>query len=111
MKKLNVLWTTEEKDVALRMIFIYLMDAKGMGWYDEIDLIIWGPSARLVASDRQVQKELDFLIQSGIKVMACEGCTQAYKVTEKLRELGITVKFMGEPLTSVLHSDEKLITF
>lgn len=111
MKKLNVLWTTAEKDVAIRMIFIYLMDAKGMGWFDEIDLIIWGPSAKLVAQDKQVQQELDFLMQSGINVIACEGCTQAYKVTDQLRALGINVKFMGEPLTSILHSDEKLITF
>jgi hypothetical protein len=111
MKKLNVLWTTGERDVAIRMIFIYLMDAKGMGWFDEIDLIIWGPSANLVAQDRQVQKELDFIMQSGINVIACEGCTQAYGVTDQLRALGITVKFMGEPLTAILHGDEKLITF
>src|SRR5512133_1812271 len=111
MKKLNVLWTTAEKDVAMRMIFIYLMDAKGMGWYDEIDLIIWGPSARLVAEDKQIQKELDFIMQSGINVEACEGCTQAYGVTEQLRALGITVRFMGEPLTAILHSDDRLVTF
>ncbi len=111
MKKLNVLWTTAEKDVAMRMIFIYLMDAKSMGWYDEITLIIWGPSARLVAEDKQVQQELDFLMQSGIEVTACQGCTEAYKITEDLRALGIDVKFMGEPLTRVLHSDDRLVTF
>jgi hypothetical protein len=111
MKKLNVLWTTGEKDVAMRMIFIYLMDAKGMGWYDEIHLIIWGPSAKLVAEDKQIQKELDFIMQSGITVDACEGCTQAYGVTDHLRSLGINVRFMGEPLTAILHSDDRLITF
>jgi hypothetical protein len=111
MKKLNVLWTTGEKDVAIRMIFIYLMDAKGMGWYDEIDLIIWGPSAKLVAEDSQVQKELDFIMQSGIRVEACQGCTQAYGVTDKLLSLGINVRFMGEPLTTILHSNDRLITF
>jgi hypothetical protein len=111
MKKLNVLWTTGEKEVALRMIFIYLMDAKSMGWYDEITLIIWGPSARLVAGDQVIQKELDFLLQSGINVEACQGCTEAYKVTDKIRALGITVRFMGEPLTEILHSEDRLITF
>lgn len=111
MKKLNVLWTTSEKDVAMRMIFIYLMDAKGMGWYDEIDLIIWGPSAKLLAEDKQVQKELDFIQQSGINVEACQGCTEAYGVTDQLRALGINVRFMGEPLTALLHSDDRLITF
>jgi hypothetical protein len=111
MKKLHVLWTTSERDVALRMIFIYLMDAKSMGWWDEINLIIWGPSAKLVAEDRQIQQELDYILQSGIIVEACEGCTQAYGVTEKIRALGINVKFMGEPLTQYLHSGDKLITF
>jgi hypothetical protein len=111
MKKLNVLWTTAEKDVALRMVFIYVMDAKAMGWFDEITLIIWGPSAKLLAEDQLVQRELDFILQSGIQVIACQGCTEAYKVTEQLQNMGIDVKYMGDPLTRILHSDEKLITF
>ncbi len=111
MKKLHVLWTTGERDVALRMIFVYLMNAKSMGWYEEIHLIIWGPSARLVAEDKLIQQELDYLLQSGINVEACEGCTKAYNITEKIRSLGITVRYMGEPLTAILHADEKLITF
>jgi hypothetical protein len=111
MAKLNVLWTTAEKDVAIRMIFIYLMDSKAMGWFDEIDLIIWGPSAKLVAEDKKIQEELDLIMQSGIRVIACEGCTTAYRVTDKLRALGIDVKFMGEPLTAILHGNDKLVTF
>jgi hypothetical protein len=111
MKKLHVLWTTGERDVALRMIFIYLMNAKSMGWWDEIDLILWGPSAKLLAEDRLVQKELDYLLQSGIYVQACLGCTEAYGVTDIIKSLGIEVKFMGETLTEVLNSGDKLITF
>jgi hypothetical protein len=111
MNKLNVLWTTSERDVALRMIFIYLLDAKSMGWWDEITLIIWGPSAKLLAEDRLIQREVDFLLQSGITVIACQGCTEAYGVTEKISSLGIDVKFMGEPLTAILKSDEKFVTF
>lgn len=111
MKKLHVLWTTGEKDVALRMIFIYLMDAKSMGWWDEINLIIWGPSAKLVAENKLVQRELDFILQSGITVQACQGCTEAYGVTGKIAALGITVRYMGEPLTEYLQKGEKLITF
>ena len=111
MKKLYVLWTTGEKDVALRMIFIYLMDAKSMGWWDEISLIIWGPSAKLVAENRLIQRELDMIMQSGITVEACQGCTEAYGVTEKIRSLGIEVRFMGESLTEYLQSGDKLVTF
>lgn len=111
MKKLHVLWTTGEKEVALRMIFIYLLDAKSVGWWDEIHLIIWGPSAKLLSADRMIQKEVDFLLQSGITVEACQGCTEAYGITEKIRDMGITVRYMGEPLTEIMQGDEKLIVF
>ena len=111
MSKLHVLWTTGERDVALRMVFVYVMSAKSMGWFDEVHLIIWGPSARLLSEDAEIQKEVDFILQSGIEVDACEGCTNAYNITEKIRALGIRVRFMGEPLTGILKADEKLITF
>ena len=111
MKKLHVLWTTGEKDVALRMIFVYLLSAKANGWWDEVNLIIWGPSAKLVGENRLIRQELDLLMQSGITIEACQACTDSYKVTDKLKELGITVRFMGEPFTEYLESGDKLITF
>jgi hypothetical protein len=111
MKKLNVLWTTGEKDVALRMVFVYLMDAKANGWWDEINLIIWGPSAKLVGENRLIRQELDLLMQSGITVEACKACTDSYKVTGLLTKLGISIHFMGEPLTEYLNSGDKLVTF
>jgi len=111
MSKLNILWTTGEKDVAMRTIFIYVMDSKAMGWWDDIDLIIWGPSAKLAGEDVSIQRELDYIMQSGIKVEACKGCADSYGVTKVLEGMGITVRYMGEPLSKILKSDEKLITF
>ncbi len=111
MKKLNVLWTTGEKDVALRMIFVYLLDAKANGWWDEINLIIWGPSAKLVGENRLIRQEIDLLLQSGITIEACQACTDSYKVTALLSSLGINVHFMGESLTEYLNSNDKLVTF
>jgi len=111
MKKLHVVWSTGEKDVAMRMIFVYLMDAKSMGWWDEINVVIWGPSARLLAQDKDVQMELDFVMQSGITVEACRGCTEDYGVTEAIRALGIEVKYMGDTLTRYLQEEGKVITF
>ena len=111
MKKLSVVWTTGEKDVAIRMIFVYLMDAKSMGWWDEINVVIWGPSAKLLAQDKAIQRELEFVMQSGINVEACRGCTEAYGVTSAIRALGIEVKYMGEVLTQYLHGEGRVITF
>lgn len=111
MKKLHVIWTTGDKEVAMRMIFVYLLDSKSMGWWDEIDVVIWGPSARLLAHDKEVQSELDMVLQSGINVEACRGCTEAYGVTKIIRSLGIEVKYMGDSVTRYLQGEGKVITF
>lgn len=111
MKKLHVLWTTGEEDVAMRMIFMYVMNAKASGWWDEINVIIWGPSARLVGQSRAIRDEIDLLFQSGITVEACRACTDSYQVTKQLIDLGIYVRLMGEPFTEYLQSGDKVITF
>jgi hypothetical protein len=51
------------------------------------------------------------LLQSGIFIEACQGCTDAYGVTDKIVGLGVPVRYMGETLTEILESGEKLITF
>jgi hypothetical protein len=111
MKKLHLLWTTGEKEVAMKVIFPYLVNAKANGWWDEINLIIWGPSAKLTAGDQDIHRQLQDVMDSGITVEACQACTDAYKVTEKLISLGITVRYMGGPFTEYLDSEAKVITF
>jgi len=111
MNKLHVLWTTGEKEVAMKVIFPYLINAKANGWWDEINLIIWGPSAKLVAGDKDIQVLLQDTMDSEITVEACQACTDSYRVTEKLAGLGIIIRYMGGPFTEYLLSDARVVTF
>ena len=111
MTKLHILWTTGEKEVAMKVIFPYLINAKANGWWDQINLIIWGPSANLAANDNDIHRQLQDVMDSEITIEACQACSDAYRVTEKLIELGITVRYMGAPFTEYLFSDAKVITF
>ncbi len=111
MNKLHVLWTTAEKDVALNMIFMYVLNAKKNGWWKEINLIIWGPSARLVAEEPAISAEIIELIHAGIHIEACKACADTYGVSDTLSSLGIDVIYMGVTLTEYLKSGEKLVTF
>jgi hypothetical protein len=111
MGKLHLLWTTGEKEVAMKVIFPYLINAKANGWWDEINLIIWGPSARLASGDQEIQRQLQDVQDSGITVEACLACTDAYAVTEKLKNMDITIRYMGAPFTEYLQSNDKVITF
>ncbi|MDP1621098.1 MAG: DsrE family protein [Bacteroidales bacterium] len=111
MSKLHLLWTTGEKEVAMKVIFPYLINSKANGWWDEINLIIWGPSARLTAGDQEIHSQLQDIMDSGITVEACQACSDAYRVTEKLIDLGITVRYMGGSFSEYLNSEAKVITF
>jgi len=111
MRKLHLLWTTGEKEVAMKVIFPYLFNAKANGWWDDINLIIWGPSALLTSYDQDIHSQLQDIMDSGITVEACLACTDAYHVTDKLTMLGITVRYMGGPFSEYLTSEAKVITF
>ena len=109
--KLNILWTSQDKEVALKMVFMYAHNAKKQGWWKEVQLIIWGPSARLTATDKEVQDYLKRMQDAGVVVVACRACADQYGVSQALEGLGIEVKYMGQPLTEIFKRSEKLMTF
>ncbi len=109
--RLAVVWTSADPDVAHRVCFMYTQNAAKNQWFGEVRLIVWGPSARLLAGDKDLQAKIKAMIKDGVVVQACIACADSYGVTETLRGLGIEVKAMGKPLTDILQSDYKTLTF
>ncbi len=109
--RLAVIWTSGDPEVAHSVCFMYTHNAKKRKWFHEIVLIVWGPSASLLAKNGELQAEVKSMIADGIKVEACLACTDRYKVTEDLRKIGVDVKYMGEPLTKMLKDGWKVLTF
>ena len=109
--KLAVLWTSGDPDVAYKVCFMYTHNAKRSKWFDEVELIVWGPSSRLLAGDKNLQAEVRKMMDDGVIVEACKACADSYGSTEKLESMGITVKYMGQPLTSMLQGDGEVIVF
>jgi len=108
--ELYVLWKSGDKEVALSMAFMYTFNSKTKGWWDEVTLIVWGPSAKLLAADEEIQGRVLQMIDAGVHVIACIACAQMYGVVEVLESLGIEVKPMGIPLTELLKSDKKVLS-
>ena len=71
--------------------------------------MVWGPSAKLLSEDKELQDYVKNMISMGITVKACKSCSDAYGVSSKLSDLGITVKYMGE-LTDYLKEGRKVLT-
>jgi hypothetical protein len=109
--RLAVLWTSGDPDVAHRVAFMYAHNAKKAGWFDEVTLIVWGPSQRLLVDDKDLQAEVKAMKADGILVEACIACAMGYGIVDELKALGITVRGMGVPLTNYLKDGWKVLTF
>jgi hypothetical protein len=109
--KLLVVWTSGDRDVALKMVYMYTFNAKKNGWWDEIRFLVWGPSAKLLSEDKELQDYIKKMKDQGVELLACKACADSYGVSEKLEALGVEVKYTGVPLTEMLKSDWTTITF
>jgi len=109
--RLAVVWTSADPDVAHRVCLMYTHAARKAKWFDEVRLIVWGPSARLLAGDKDLQAKVKTMMADGVIVQACIVCADSYGVTGTLRDLGIEVKAMGQPLTQMLKDGCKTLTF
>lgn len=108
---LVVLWTSGDIEVAKNMVYMYTLNAKKHGWWENIVFIIWGPSSKLLSENKFLQEQMKEFIEAGIKVEACKACADEYGVSEHLASFGIDVKYMGEPLTKYIKDDYKVIIF
>lgn len=109
-ERLTVLWTTKDREVAEEMLFLYLINAKMNSWFERAELIIWGPSSKCLSEDEGLQALVEKALDIGVDVKACRVCTERYGVTEKLEKLGITVDYMGVPLSEALKSKAHVLT-
>ncbi|GEM_PF-80282 len=108
---LVIVWTNDDPYTAERMVLMYAHASKTAGWFEEVTLIIWGPSAKMVAENIKIQKKLKAMQNDGIEIRACIVCANMYEVTEDLKGMGFDVQAMGKPLTDYLKSDAKVLTF
>jgi len=110
-KPLVVIWSSRDREVAQNMVFMYTKNSKLKGWWDKVRLVVWGPSAKLLATDQELQAELGELKEAGVELQACKACADRYGVSDKLGSLGIDVIYMGQPLTEYLKAGYPVITF
>ncbi|MDB2405646.1 DsrE family protein [Arcobacteraceae bacterium] len=110
--KLLIVWSSEEKEVAKKLILLYGSVMLPREYWGEATIMIWGPSARLLANDKEIQTMMKTVQDTGVKFNACVVCTDDYGVSDKLESLGVELIHTGEMMTEALKSDDySVITF
>lgn len=108
--KLTLLWTNADPVTAELMVFMYARASIANGWWQDVEIIVWGATAKLVAENDHIRKKLIELKDNGIKVIFCIACARALGVDDLLASFGFELDFMGEPLTALIKSKAHLIT-
>ena len=73
--------------------------------------MVWGPSAKLLAENEELQNDVKTMQKTGVVVEACVTCANNYGVADALKALDIDVKPMGAPLSDRLKGSWKVLTF
>ena len=103
-EKLMVIWSSGDPDVAEKVCLMYTHAAKKYNWFKQVNLIVWGPSAKLLVENKELQAKVKQMQADGVIVEACVNCAQMYDAVDALKKMGIDVKGMGVPLTERLKA-------
>jgi hypothetical protein len=101
-----IVWTSGDREVALKMVFMYAYNCQKRGWMDQVRLLVWGPSAKLLTEDEELQENLKGLKEVGVELYACKGCADLYGVSDALTALGVTVQYTGTMLADAQKDDD-----
>lgn len=109
-EKLVIIWTSGDREVADKMVFLYTLNSRRFKWWDDITLIVWGPSAKLLTEDKELQEKLKKILDAGVVVKACKACADDYGISDDLEKLGIEVKYVAE-VTTYIKEGRHILTF
>ncbi len=107
---LHILWTNDNPTTSKLMVMMYALNAKKQEWFDNVTVIIWGATAKLVAENKTIQEEINKANSHGVVFSACKACAVELGVDKKLEDLDLEVIYWGEPLTSIIKNKDNLIT-
>jgi hypothetical protein len=109
-EELLILWTNDNVGTSMNMVLMYAENAKVKRWWEEVTLLIWGSTAKLVCENEKIENYIKILLKEKVRVIACKQCAENYEVVEKLEKQGIEVFYTGQFLTEWIKENKKYIT-
>ena len=108
---LHILWTNDNPVTAELMVFMYATNALRNNWWENVHIIIWGATTKLVCEDENIRESVRLFQEAGGHVSACKRCAEKLGVLETLESIpGIDILYIGQSFTHIIKSGEKLIT-
>lgn len=92
---------------------MYAINAKKHNWLDDVNLMFFGPSEKMIAkgANEQVSGLLKQAIELGITPVACRAISDRDEISTSLKGLGVDVEYVGTILSSYIKKDYQVLTF
>ena len=109
--KLFIILASGDKDVALETALFYPVTVAKEKYMEEVKVILFGPSEKLVARNKNVQKRIKTMLEAGVEISACKYCSDRMGISEKLEELGIKVEYVSSGIAQMLKDGWASLSF
>ena len=102
-EKLAVILASADHKV-LEMGLIYAKNVIRHHWMTDTKVYIFGPSEVTIATDPELRQYVKEIIDLGTVPQACKWCSDRYRVSDLLAELGVEVDYIGEPVSEAIKA-------
>ncbi len=98
--KVLVIIASGEKEKALAGL-MYARNAQKNKWLDDVKVVYFGPSERLIVQDEDVMAEaMEIAAQS--QTFACKALSDRDEVSGSIEELGVKVEYVGKIVSDLI---------
>jgi len=98
--KLLVIIATGEKEKALTGL-MYARNALKLGWMEDVKIVFFGPSERLIVQDEQVLNEVKNIAVMG-ELFACKTISDRKGISGEVERLGVKVEHVGSIISNFI---------
>ena len=104
-----ILWTSGDREVALNMVLMYALNSRLKHWWENVTLLVWGHSSKLLTEDTELQQMVEEIRLAGARTVACRKCAENYGIVDRLTGLGLEVFYVGDFLTGWIKSGKPVL--
>ena len=98
--KLIIIIATGEREMALTGL-MYARNALKRGWLDDVKIVFFGPSERLMVEDKQVSSEAKE-IATKAECYACKAISDRENLSEEIEKLDMKVEYVGSIISNFI---------
>lgn len=111
MDRLLVIVATKDID-KIETAVRYAAYANSRGWFDDVEVIFFGPSEKVIASNLDLLNNLIKLAKdNNLRMGACKAIADEQFIANKLEVNGINVFYVGEYISNQIRNGVKVMVW